>query len=103
MYISSKEQRIAMFNKFIKELQEDYISTFPNYKELDYQRTIALLCDRLNLYPKDVHKLIEMAIMKGDLEEKKTISLGETIREKLGEQIEKNKPDIEKEIKEVGL
>ena len=103
MYISSKEQRIAMFNKFIKELQEDYISTFPNYKELDYQRTIALLCDRLNLYPKDVHKLIEMAIMKGDLEEKKTISLGKTIREKLGEQIEKNKPDIEKEIKEVGL
>jgi len=103
VYESAKENRIRLFNKFLKELQEDYILTYPNYKELDYNKVISLLCDRINLYPKDVHKLLEMAMIKGDLEEKKTIFLGEKLREELGKQIEKVKPEIEKELKESGF
>ena len=102
-YQSSKEKNIELFEKFLNELKEDYIKTYPNVRELDYQLTITLLCEKMKIYPKDAIKFLDMAFQKKELGEIRKIILGEKIREELDIQIEKNKPDIEKEIKESHL
>jgi len=102
-YESSKEKKIELFNKFLKELKEDYVKNYPGIRTLNYQLTIPLLCEQMKIYPKDAIKFIEMSIQKGELEEKREILLSEKIRKELDIQIEKNKPDIEKEIKESHL
>jgi len=102
-YQSNKEIKIDLFKKFLNELKEDYISTYPEIRKLDYQLTITLLCEKMIIYPKDAVKFLEMAFQKGELKESREISLGEKITKIIEEQIEKNKPEVEKEIKEVGL
>jgi len=103
VYESNKEKKIGLFKKFLTELKEDYISSHPNLRKLDYQLTIIHLCGKMNIYPKDAVKFLDMAIEKGELEEKREIFLSKKIVEELGKEIVKNKPVIEKEIKESGL
>ena len=103
VYESSKEKKIALFERFLNELKEDYSRTYPNARKLDYQLTITLLCEKMKIYPKDAIKFLDMAFQKGELEEERVIILGEKITVELDRKIEENKPKIEQEIKESGL
>lgn len=95
-YESVKGKKKKILDNFIYELKNRYSNNYPRLDELNYNKVLEILSEKLEVYPEDVKKLVDLAILRGDLNEIRLLTLGN----KFIQEVDKLKKTSTKEIDE---
>lgn len=98
-YKSVKQKQKKAFDDLLQNLKEKFVKDGYKPRILDYDKTLQLLADELNVYPEDLIKVVESSIKRGDLILTKTLSLGP----KHYPEKPIINPEIEEDFKNVGV
>jgi hypothetical protein len=100
-YESIKKKRKEILDNFILELKKRYFTNYPKLDELNYNKVLELLSEKLEVYPEDVKNIVDLAILRGDLQEIRILSLGNKFVNEINKSKITNNKEIEGDLKNV--
>ena len=100
-YESVKGKKKKILDNFIYELKNRYTLNYPKLDELEYNKVLELISEKLDVYPEDVKKLVDLAILRGDLNEIRLLTLGNKFIREIDTLKKTSNKEIDEELKNV--